>query len=258
MIGARDVQICRGRAVVVDGVSLTVAGGEVVALVGPNGAGKSSLILGMGGELPVRSGEITLAGRPLGTWRAAERARRVIHLPQAPEAALGLSAADVVALGLEIAHGHAPAGVVARALRAVGLDDRARQPVATLSGGQRQRAHLARVIAQAEVAQTPQVVLLDEPTSAQDPGRAGLVLGWMRALAGRGHAVVVVLHDLGAAAGVADRVVLLAEGRRIEEGPPADVLSVDRLRAVYGPSLVAGRCPHTGCTWVVPRPQEVV
>ncbi len=250
----RDLVVVRGGVAVVDGVSLTVAAGEVVVLVGPNGAGKSSVLAALTGDLRARSGELLVGGRPWASWRRHERAQAVVVLPQHPEAALGLSAGDVVSLGLELTSGRADRRAVDAALRAVELETFIDRPVATLSGGQRQRVHLARVLAQ--VAAGPRLVLLDEPLSAQDPGRAGLVLGHLRRLADAGNAVLVVLHDLGAAAAVADRLVLMDDGRVVQRGDADAVLSLDRLRTVYGPALDAGRCPDTGRHWVVPRPLE--
>lgn len=260
MIGAHALRVVRGQQAVVDGVALSVDPGEVVALVGPNGAGKSSLLAALAALLPVADGTITLDGRGLTAWPARERTRRLAVLAQDPEAAFGLSAYDVVALGLELAEGVAPAASVREALAAVGLGAMTSRPVSTLSGGQQQRVHIARVLAQARAARdrgAPLAVLLDEPLSAQDPGKAGEVLGHVRRLARDGHAVLVVLHDLGAAAAVADRLVLMVDGRVDALGAPAAVLSPARLRHVYGPALDAGVCPDTGRHWVVPRPLEV-
>lgn len=254
ILSMRELTVRRGGRVVVDGFALDVRAGEVVALVGPNGAGKSSVLAAVAGDLASAGGAIGLWGRDLRGWSLRERARRVLVLPQEPEAALGLAVHDVVALGLELTAGEAEPRRVRAALAAVDLAGLAHRPVATLSGGQRQRVHLARVLAQA--ASGPALVLLDEPLSAQDPGRAGQVLGLLRRLAQGGHAVLVVLHDLGAAAAVADRIVLMQDGRTVVDGPAEAVLSPSRLRTVYGPALDAGRCPHSGRHWVVPTPLE--
>ena len=101
--------------------------------------------------------------------------------------------------------------------------------VPTLSGGERARVHSARVFYQ----DTP-VVLLDEPTAALDLHHAEKIMGMMRARAAAGKAVVVVLHDLSAAAAYADHVVVVAQGRVVKQGPPAEILDAQTISEVYG------------------------
>jgi ABC-type hemin transport system ATPase subunit len=213
-----------------EGVSVSVAAGEVVAVVGPNGAGKSTLLVVLAGDLTPTAGEVRLDGRGLGAWTRSERARRVVVLPQAPVAAADLTADEVIGVALE-AVGRPSAAAASTALARVGLAGWERRRAGTLSGGELQRLHLARVLAQC---QAPSVVLLDEPLSAQDPGHVGVVLAALRGLAAAGHAVLVVLHDLSAAAVVADRVLMLAGGRRAAVGSPEEVLAPAPLERVFG------------------------
>lgn len=252
MIHVDDVTVVAGGAPRVRGVSFGVAAREVVGLVGPNGAGKSTLLSAITGDRPPTSGEIRLAGTPLPAWAPGDRARELVVLPQHPEAAFGLRACDVVALGLELVGRRADHALLAARLADVGLGDRARTPVRNLSGGERQRVHLARVLAQAEAAEGSIAVVLDEPTSAQDPGRVVVVLEALRRLRRR-HAVLFVSHDLNAAAAVADRVGLLVDGRLVDVGPPELVLTAPGLEAAYGVPFEVSPSPGTGRPRIHPR-----
>lgn len=253
MIAARDVTVVRGGLPRVRGVDLVAHDGEVVVLAGPNGAGKSTLLDAVAGTTPLSDGEVRLDGHPLHDLPPWRRASRLVVLPQSPEAGLGLTAADVVAIGLHVVFGVRDDDAVRRALASVDVLHRADVPVSRLSGGERQRVHLARVLAHVSRATDPCSVLLDEPLAAQDLGQGALVVERCRGLARAGHAVVVVLHDLTAAAALADRVVLLSDGRVCAEGPPTRVLSPVILSDAYRASVDVVPHPVTGGLLVAPR-----
>ena len=230
VILARGLQLRRGGRRLLDGVDLTAPAGRTLALVGPNGAGKSTLLGALSGLVRPDAGVLHFGGRPLQAWDPAALARQRAALGQAHPAGLPHSAAQVVALGRAPWGGRCPGGQPAAAfargaLAAVGLADRADQPVATLSGGEAQRVHLARVLAQLAGAEGPRLLLLDEPTSQQDPAWQLRVLALCRAAADAGAAVVAVLHDLHLAARWADAVLLLRAGRPVAFGPPAEALA---------------------------------
>ncbi len=234
MIAAHHLTVLRGGVPRVRGLDVEIRPGEVTVLVGPNGSGKSTLLAALAGDRIGQSGFVSLNGRPLQAVPRSERARSLAVMPQTPEGALGLSVIEAITLGPELAHGHVDPAQVRRALEVLDLVTLSARPLASLSGGERQRAHLGRVLVQAWQAATPLVVLLDEPLSAQDPGRVAAVLTQVRHLARDGHAVLVVLHDLVAAAAVADRVLLLVDGRLQEDGPPRTVFTPTRLARAYG------------------------
>ncbi len=259
MIAAEGVCMVRGGREVVSGVSLRVAAGEILALVGPNGAGKSTLLRALAGEPPAR-GEVRYDGRPVAAWSARALGRVRAVLPQRDDTAFALTVREVVALG-RLPHGHGNTDeIVARALDTVGLGGHASRAITSLSGGERQRVHLSRVLAQLDGVAGPRVALLDEPTSAQDPGAVRRVLSVARDLALDGAAVVVVLHDLPLAAAFADRVAVLHRGRLVAEGRPDDVLTPDALRAVWGVDAVHLDDPTSGRRHLVltlaPEPLE--
>lgn len=258
MIGASTAGavVVSGIGVVIDGrplltdVELTVRAGEVLALVGPNGAGKSTLLRAIAGDL-AHSGTIAIDGVRTGGEAPLATARRRAVLEQDTAVAFGFRVGEVVRMGRAPWRGTRRAvdddAVVARVLDQVELADRIDQAFPSLSGGERARASFARVLAQS----TP-VLLLDEPTAALDLRHQEAVLAVARAHARAGGAVVVVLHDLSLAGAYADRVAMLAGGRIVADGTPTDVLTADRIGAVYRHPVTVVPDPNTGTPVVVP------
>ena len=220
---------------VVRGASLRLRPGELVALLGANGAGKTTLLRAALGLAPRAGGAVSAAGRDPTQLDPAERARRIAYLPQARPLAWPLRVRDVVALG-RFAHGAAPgrlgaedAAAVSRALAACRLASLADRLTDTLSGGELARTHVARAMA----TEAP-FLLADEPTAALDPLHQHQVMRLVRAYADAGRGVLVVTHDAALAARVADRLVWMAGGRLVADGPPEATLTTERLAAVYG------------------------
>jgi iron complex transport system ATP-binding protein len=250
-VRADGLYLRRGRRTVLDDVSLDVFSGELVAVVGPNGSGKSTLLRVLAGDLRPDVGHAAIDGVDAHRGRARDQARRRAVLTQQQQLAFGFLVEDVVAMGRAPWAGSSQAydnaAHVQHALRCVAATHLKGRPVTELSGGEAARVHLARVLAQ----DTP-VLLLDEPTAALDLGQQHQVLLALRRQADAGRAVLVVLHDLAAAAAHADRVVVLHQGRVVAEGPPAVVLTADRVGAVYDADVVVVRHPTTGAP--VPLP----
>jgi iron complex transport system ATP-binding protein len=205
---------------VLAGADLTLAPGEMVALLGPNGSGKTTLLRILAGTLAVSAGRVTLFGRPIESWSRREVARRVAVLPQTTELPAGFTVADIVALG-RIPHGRswfgddpADAAAVAAALRDADAEPLARRRVTELSGGERQRVLVAMALAQ-----EPRLLLLDEPTLHLDLAhQIALIRMLERLRRARSLTVLAVLHDLNLAAVFADRSLILDSGRLIGAG----------------------------------------
>jgi putative ABC transport system ATP-binding protein len=205
-----------GRVRALEGVTVTFARATFTAIMGPSGSGKSTLLqIAAGLDRPdtgsVRIGGTDLAG--LGERRLARlRRRQVGFVFQSFNLLPSLTAAQNVVLPLRLAGERPPRGAARDALARVGLADRARHRPAELSGGQQQRVAIARALVTA-----PEVVFADEPTGALDRRSARDVLALLRALTDAdGVTIVMVTHDPVAAA-VADRVLLLADGRIVDE-----------------------------------------
>jgi polar amino acid transport system ATP-binding protein len=235
MVEAVGVTKSYGGVSVLHGVNLTVGEGEVVCLIGPSGAGKSTFLRCINHLEKVTGGLIVVDGQIMGYERrgtelrelhdrAARRQRRRIgmvfqrfnlfphmtalqNVAHAPRRVNGLSKAE--------------AGRTARTLlERVGLGHKVDSYPAQLSGGQQQRVAIARALAM-----SPRLMLFDEPTSALDPELVGEVLDVMRQLANDGMTMVIVTHEIGFAREVADRVAFMADGRIVEMGAPAEILS---------------------------------
>lgn len=233
-------------------MDLEVRAGEVLALIGPNGAGKSTLLSVLAGDLVPDRGAALLEDRAVSGWKPLELARRRAVLLQNSSVAFAYRVREVVAMGRTPWRGtDAQAeddAAVAEALARTDTERLGERDVTTLSGGENGRAQLARVLAQ----RTP-VVLLDEPTAALDILHQERTLRTCRELAASGAAVVVVLHDLDAAAAYADRVVLFSAGRVVADGPPEQVCTAERLSAVYEWPIEVLRHPGTGRVMVLPH-----
>ena len=236
LLEARDLKYDVNGTQVLTGVDFGVRAGEFVGLIGPNGAGKSTLLKLLGGQWSPASGEIVLEERPLARYSAREIARRVAHVPQATVLSFPFTAREVVLMGrsphlsrfqIESAHDRAVAERALQATNAAYLADRL---VTTLSGGEAQRVVLARALAQ-----EPKILLLDEPTSNLDVKHQLETMALARRLAHEhGLGVIASVHDLSHAARYCDRLGLLVCGRIIADGPPATVLTREKLRHAFG------------------------
>lgn len=210
-----------GRPVLRD-VSLTVTAGEVVAILGANGSGKSTLIRAVLGLVPISAGSVTLFDRPLRRFR---QWARIGYVPQRLGAGGGVPATvrEVVASGRLARRGvlrppgRADRTAVDAALRAVGLADRAGDPVSTLSGGQQQRTLIARALAG-----EPELLVLDEPTAGVDAASQEAFAGALRDFVARGGTVLLVAHELGPLRPVISRAVVVHEGRIAHDGAVPD------------------------------------
>ncbi|OCC00655.1 hypothetical protein BA190_32870 [Labrys sp. WJW] len=208
--------------------------GTITALVGPNGAGKSTLLRALAGLVPA-IGSAMLADKDLLGLSPFERARWISFMPQASPYGGALTAIETVMAAARIAPSpasgsprHRPEWQAGYILDKLGILGLATSRIDQLSGGQRQLVSLAQTI----VNDAP-CLLLDEPTSALDLRYQHQVMQHVRDLAGRGHIVIVVLHDLSLANQWADRIIVLEAGQLYREGPPVDVLNAEMLRDVY-------------------------
>ena len=214
-----------GDKVVLDDLTLSVDEHEVVCLIGPSGCGKSTLLRCVDLLDPIDGGAIRLDGQDItakGTDTNAVR-RRIGIVFQSYNLFPHLSVLDNLTLGPRRAHGvdrRAAESTARELLDRFGLGDKADEYPNRISGGQNQRAAIVRALMS-----DPEILLLDEVTSALDPELVGEVLGVIRELAGRGLTMILATHEMGFARDVADRVCFLHEGRVLEDAPPNELFS---------------------------------
>ncbi len=219
---------------VLNGLSFSVEAGEVVALVGPNGCGKTTLLRTISGLLAPQQGAVYLDGQRLHQMHPGEIASRLASIEQEIHCAFEISVREAVALG-RLPYltrwgrvSRTDQAAIDQAMRQTQIDRFADRPVQTLSSGERQRVWLAMALAQ-----EPEILLLDEPTSHLDIASQLEIMHLVRTLAEQGIAILLSLHDLNLAAHYADRLVLLSEGQLLAIGGPADVLTESLLERAY-------------------------
>jgi iron complex transport system ATP-binding protein len=249
LLSIEEASWATGATSVLDGVSLTVQPGELVALMGRNGAGKSTLVDLVAGLRQPTGGRIRLDGRPAEAWSARERARLVAHLPQAVRADLPFSAEQLVTMGrYPQADGwfesDADREAVASAMERTHCRDFGPRAVATLSGGERQRVLLAACLAQ-----EPRLLLLDEPSTFLDVDQQLQCFTLLREEVDRGVACLAVTHDLNLALTFATRIVVLAAGRVAADLAIAEALAQTDWLALFSPRLSITRS-ESGRPWV--------
>jgi zinc transport system ATP-binding protein len=217
VLTARDVSVELGGLPVLRGIDLTLRPGEAVALLGGNGSGKSTLVRALLGLVPTQRGSIELFGTPVGSFQTWST---IGYVPQRSTGGLaGAKVREVVASGrlaqrnLFRPPSSADRRAVTDALSAVGLLERANDELDHLSGGQQQRVLMARALAN-----TPRLLLLDEPTAGVDSLHQRVLADVLTALVASGTTVLVVLHEIGALSGLLDRAVVLRDGRVVHDG----------------------------------------
>lgn len=266
MLQAHGIAVQRGERQILSDIDLSLPAGQVIGVLGANGAGKSTLLAALAGELSPSAGRITLNGRPLSAWPVAELASCRAVLPQSPSLQFDLPVATVIGMGAYPHARHSRTGahptnrhdtaqaamaedqrILQRVLALADVQDLYERRYRRLSGGEQQRVHLARVLYQLLLARQGhneyRVLMLDEPTASLDPRHQLHLLSAVHTLAHEENvAALVIMHDLNLAAGCCDQLLLLGQGRVAACGTPAQVLTPDTLRQVYG--VEATVLPH--------------
>jgi len=226
MIQMTNVNKFFGPLHVLKDVNLAVAPGEVVVIIGPSGSGKSTLLRTINSLEKIDSGQILVDGRPVGATDLTQLRSQIglvfqrFNLFPHKTALENIIEAPLIVKKVPRDEAIAQAE---RLLAKVGLSDKRDVYPAKLSGGQQQRVAIARALAM-----QPKIMLFDEPTSALDPELVGEVLAVMKELAQEGMTMVVVTHEMGFAREVAHRVIVMDEGRIIEEGHPEEIFQHPR------------------------------
>jgi iron complex transport system ATP-binding protein len=250
-IEATDIAVRFGPLTLLDHVDVVLRPGEMVGLIGPNGSGKTTLLRILANLRAPEAGRVRYAGQTAAELGARQLARAIAYLAQGGTVHWPMRVETLVGLG-RLPHRRPFQGLTAadhaaleQALIAADVVPFRKRTMAQVSGGERMRILLARALAV-----DGEMLLADEPIAALDPLHALQVMELLRATAHKGRGVVVVLHDLALAARFCDRLILLAHGGVLVEGPPTRVLTDAHLARAYGVEVVRGE--HDGVPFLLP------
>ena len=215
-------------------VTLEVGLGEVLSIIGPNGSGKSTLLKCINRILKTKQNTVLIDGRDVGKIGLRDLAKMMSYIPQNSLSSFPFTVFDVVLMGrrpyIQWSLGERDKEIVAQILEYLGIGNLAMRYFNELSGGEQQKVIIARALAQ-----QPQILLLDEPTSSLDIKHQLEILCILRSLAQSKHcSVIVSMHDLNLASRFSDRMVMIKKGCIFAVGNPESVITEENIEAVYG------------------------
>lgn len=252
-IAAHNILAGYNGETILNGLSIGLTAGEFVGVIGPNGSGKTTLLRVMSRTLRPLSGQVTLHDRDIYSIPSREFARRVSVVPQEAMVAFDFSVLEITLMGRSpwlgrfAVEGSRDVGIAMDALSRTGVGHLANRRINALSGGERQRVMVARALAQ-----EPEVMLLDEPTSHLDISFQFEIMDLIRSLnREKGLTVLAVLHDLNLAGQYCDRMVMIGQGSVAASGRPEEVITADNIRRVYGAEVWVRTHPATHRPYVI-------
>ena len=234
ILSVENISFAYNKRLLYEGLSFSLPEGSFTAILGPNGVGKSTVIKNISALLPVRNGRILFLGRDVAAFSAWELARGMAVVNQHNDAGFDFTVEEMVFMG-RTPHRQPwerekpkDREAVRGALSMTNCTSLAGRLITTLSGGERQRAFLARALAQ-----EPQLLLLDEPTSHLDIKHRLEMMSILAELKKKGMTIFAVLHDINLANQFADKALLFHEGRLLACGPPKEILTPRNISLVY-------------------------
>jgi len=251
-INAENLHAGYGTQEIVKSISCTFAPGSFTGIIGPNGSGKTTLLRAFSRVIP-SSGILELNEKPVGDYTPSELGMALGFVPQDEGRPFSYTVLQVVLMARYARTSRfaplTPADYARchKALEETGVAHLADRSIRTLSGGEWQRVLIARALAQ-----DTKVLLLDEPTSHLDLTHQSDILSLMRSLAGSGSTIIGVFHDLNLAALFCDRLIMIRNGQVVADDTPAQVLTPEKIREVYGADVITSVHPATGRTFLMP------
>jgi iron complex transport system ATP-binding protein len=230
-ISVKNIEFAYNGTPVLKNISFDVDKGHFLALAGPNGSGKSTLIKCLNGILKPQKGDVIINDHKIGNYRLRELAMNIAYVPQNRPAVYPMSVFDTVLLGRKPYIGWKPSDqdleVTAEIISQMNLDDVAQRDVNKLSGGQQQAVYIARALAQ-----QPDILLLDEPTSNLDLKHCFGIMEILKNLCSTGITVVVALHDINLAIRYSSHIIMLKSGE-IFAGGSSSIVTEELLEILY-------------------------
>lgn len=242
-----------------EGVAFRVERGDFAGIIGPNGSGKTTLLKAISKVLEPRRGTVMVDGRDVLSLSRRQLARLLTTVPQETHLDFAFTVEEIVRMG-RFSHiprlrgeGRVDRELVREAMVLTETYHLASRPVTEISGGERQRVVIARALAQ-----QPEILLLDEPTSHLDIGYQTEILDLLKGLNRRGKfTVLAVFHDLNLATQYCDYLILLCKGKVAAIGPPEKVVTSENVRLAYGIEAIVTPHPVYGSPMVTPVSKEL-
>jgi len=243
---------------ILSNVSLDVSAGEFFVIIGPNGAGKTSLLKVLSGLQKAQKGTVTIKDKNILNYRRRNLSQIMAIVPQHIEVGFPFTVADTVImgrsphLGILGMEGENDFHIAEEAMKFTDVSHLTDRKLFQLSGGELQRVIIARAICQ-----QPEIILLDEPTTALDPSHQLKIMDLMEKFRREhGTTIIMVSHDLNLASMYGDRLMLLKEGRVVKTGEPKSVLNKSLLEESYGCQMMVDESPLGGVDRVTPIPDK--
>lgn len=234
-VAVANMSVAIGDKKILKNISFAAEKGEFIGIIGPNGAGKSTLLKAMRGLLPHTAGEVLFYNQWVRKLSDKQLARIVAYMQQEINISFGFTALEIVLTGRYPYIGwlkdesKADYAIARKYMEFTGVSELENVPVQSMSGGQRQRVLLAKVLTQ----ETP-LVFLDEPTASLDLLYQEEIFNHCKSICQQGKTVLIVAHDLKLAAKFCTRLILIAEGKIVADGLPAEVVTAENLEKTYG------------------------
>lgn len=254
IIEAVDLKFSYGENIILDGISFSIEKGTFVSIIGPNGSGKTTLLKNMSGVLHPSEGSVKFQGVDIWDYKKRELARHVAYVPQSTHVDFDFTVMDVVLMGRSPYMGsfqsetYEDIKTAEDAMNMVNVLKLKDKKITRISGGERQRVLIACALAQ-----TPEVIMLDEPVSNLDIQYQVEVLGTLKRLCRtKGMTALVVLHDLNLSAEYSDTVILLNKGRLQYFGSPEDVMTKTNIEKAYNTAVYMTKNPVSGKPHIIP------
>ncbi len=243
-----DIECSYGAVKVLNGLTFSVAGGSFTGIIGPNGSGKSTLLKSLSRVLRPARGSVLLDDEDLYRLDTREVAKKMAVVPQETAVNFSFTVKDIVLMGRSPhlgrfqSEGERDFEVARRSMELTDTLHLADRLITAVSGGERQRVIIAKALAQ-----EPKIILLDEPTSHLDINHQVEILSLLKRLnRENGLTIIAVFHDLNLAAQYCDSLILMKKGSIYTAGEPAEVLTADNIKEVYGASVLVRKHPVTG------------